>query len=182
MQPLRQSAGPCPARLCSVVPRASPIPGPPVALGVGMMRSPTPWGLVMTQQNPEDSWGDLHPFPGAVLTQDRKQGRQKQQRCTVAPSGGRGSKVTVWQGRAGLGGLLPLGLSGPTFPLFIRMPIISGEGPPFSNRTSSQSYVIRATYLLEVPRWSSGWDFVLSLQGACVQFQVGGLRLCMLVS
>lgn len=29
----------------------------------------------------------------------------------------------------GLHGLLPLGLSGPTFPLFIRMPVISGEGP-----------------------------------------------------
>ena len=29
------------------------------------------------------------------------QGRRKQQRCTVVPSGGRGSKITVWQGWAG---------------------------------------------------------------------------------
>lgn len=92
------------------------------------------------------SWGCANAGP--------PQGRRKQQRCTVVPSGGRGSKITVWQGWAGssrmpgLGGLLPLGLSGPTFPLFIRMPIISGEGPPCSNMTSSQSYVIRATYLL----------------------------------
>lgn len=71
----------------------------------------------------------------------------------------------------------PSGLAGPTFPL--RVPVISGEWPALLQH---DSYIIRATYLLEVPRWSSGWHFVLSLQGACVPSQVGGLRSCMLVS
>ena len=69
----------------------------------------------------------------------------------------------------GLGGLLPLGLSGPTFPLFIRMPIISGEGLPCSNMTSSQSYVIRATYLL-------GSSQMVQWLGLCA-LTAGGMRL-----